>query len=144
MLVKELLESKGSKVITAAEDSTVHQAVATMVENKVGSALVIDDEGNPVGIVTERDILRQVADNYSLIKEMVIRDVMSKDLIIATPDEDVNAVCQIMTDKRLRHIPVIDKGELIGIISIGDVVKASLKDSQFEIHYMRDYIMGKF
>ena len=144
MLVKELLDSKGSKVIKAAEDSSVLQAAVTMVENKVGSVLVIDDENKPGGILTERDILRQVADNFNALKETVIRDVMSKDLIIATPDEDVDAVCQIMTDKRLRHIPVIDKGELIGIISIGDVVKASLKDSQFEIHYMREYIMGKF
>jgi CBS domain-containing protein len=144
MTIKDLLQRKGSKVITARENTTVHEAVKIMVDNLVGSVIVVDDHDHPVGIFTERDVLRQVAKDYKTLNTEPLKNVMTTDLIICTSDEDTDEALKIITEKRLRHLPIMEDKRIIGLVSIGDIVKATLKDTKFEVHYMRDYIMGKF
>jgi len=88
--------------------------------------------------------LRQVADNEGRLREIKVGEVMTRDLIIAIPDDDAEAVLGIMTRHRMRHLPVLEQGRVAGIISIGDIVKAKLSDSAFEVHHLRDYIMGRY
>jgi len=144
MTIRELLRRKGSNVITTQEDSTVYNAIQMMVKNHVGSVVVLNEEAKPAGIFTERDVLRFIADDCDGAKEKKLKDVMTTDLIIAAPDDDTEAILKIITEKRLRHLPVVDSNRIVGLISIGDIVKAKLTDSRFEIRYLRDYIMGKF
>ncbi|MCF7811128.1 CBS domain-containing protein [bacterium] len=144
MTIKELLKRKGSKVITAGENITVHEAVKIMVANLVGSVIVVDDHDHPVGIFTERDVLRQVDKDCKTLNTEILKNVMTTDLIICTSDEDTDVALEIITEKRLRHLPVMEGERIIGLVSIGDIVKTTLKDTKFEIHHMRDYIMGKF
>lgn len=143
MTIRELLAQKGSKVFTADSNSGVIDAVKLMTDNKIGCVLVVNKEGLPAGIFTERDVLRMVAANLNGIANQKLSDVMTKDLIIATPDEDIEVVQNIMTNKHLRHLPVLEGNKIAGMVSIGDIVKVSLKHREFEVHHMRDYIMGK-
>ncbi|MDP8228637.1 MAG: CBS domain-containing protein [Candidatus Electryoneaceae bacterium] len=144
MTVRELLRRKGSKTVSVRGDCTVYQAVKNMADNRVGSVIVVDDQNHPIGIFTERDVLNLVSECFDCIKDTTVAGVMTQELIIVVPDDDIESLLCIMTDKRVRHMPVMDEGELVGMISIGDIVKESLEDSKFEIRYMRDYIMGKY
>jgi len=143
MTIKELLAQKGSEVFTADSNSGVIDAVKLMTENKVGCVLVVDEKGSPTGIFTERDVLRMVAADINGILSQKLADVMTTDLIVVTPDEDIEVAQNIMTDKHLRHLPIMEDKKIVGMVSIGDIVKVSLKHCKFEVHHMRDYIMGK-
>lgn len=143
MKVKDILRTKGSKVITASINDSILGAVRVMVENSVGSVLLLDADGKPFGIFTERDVLRQVAENPEKLDRMQIKDVVYCDPYVCVPDDDLDSVMELMTEKRFRHVPVMEEGKLIGIISIGDIVKALHHSTQFELRHMRDYIMGK-
>ena len=98
--------------------------------------VVVDDTGRPMGIVSERDVVRELAKNENVLNEPVSR-VMTSDVIIARPGDDIKAVSQTMTVKRFRHLPVMDQGELVGIVSIGDVVKAQLEEYEGEIETLQ-------
>ncbi|MBC8466042.1 CBS domain-containing protein [bacterium] len=143
MKISELLKKKGNNVLTTDADLSLRNTIKIMIEARVGSVLVVNEQKQPIGIYTERDFLKQAIECKNL-DEIKVGDVMTTDLIIVTPDEDIDRALSTMTGKRLRHLPVIENKELIGIISIGDIVKAKLKDSQFEAKHMRDYIMGKY
>jgi CBS domain-containing protein len=144
MTIQEILRSKGSRVITTVETTTILAAVKAMVASRVGALLVTDGSGKPVGIFTERDVLRQVAEHIVNVETTLVGQVMNRDVIIGLPDDDVEKVLGIMTEKRVRHIPVMDGGKLVGMISIGDIVKARLSHTDFEAHHLRDYIMGRY
>lgn len=144
MTVRELLERKGSKVIMMQQNSTVREAVQTMVDGKVGSVVIIDAQGQPVGIFTERDLLNHFNEGREGIREKQVSALMTSDLIISTPDKDIEEVMNIMTEKHLRHLPILDDNRVVGMVSIGDIVKANLKRTRFEIQYLRDYISGRF
>lgn len=143
MTIKDILRSKGSRVITGTASATIFQAVNKMVENRVGALVIVDEDNSPVGIFTERDVLRQVDSQCDKLTTILVGDVMTKDLIIGIPDDDVDAILEIMTKHRMRHLPVLDEGKLVGIVSIGDIAKVKLTHTAFEVRHMRDYIMGK-
>ena len=144
MKIADILRKKGSKVITTSDDLTVYEAVHTMVENHIGAVLVVNDKGDMVGIFTERDILRRVAakGENRRIREIPLSDVMTRDVHVGHPDADTECAFITMTEKRIRHLPVMDEGRLLGLISIGDIVKAGLEDSKFESECLRKYITG--
>ncbi len=144
MTIRELLNRKGSKVITMLQDSSVLDAVRTMVEVNVGSVVVVDDKDYPVGIFTERDVMKRFVDNCEGIRSQRLGDTMTADLIICTPERNIEEVMNIMTEKRLRHLPILEDQRVVGMVSIGDIVKANLKKTRFEIQYLQDYISGKF
>jgi len=143
MIIKELLAKKGSDVLTSDGNVTVLEAAKLMNGKRVGSVVVVDENTIPVGILTERDVLKLVAEDITQISNLKLSEVMTTDLIIATPEDDTEAVQNIMTEKHLRHLPVMDDRKIVGLISIGDIVKVTLTHCKFEVHHMRDYIMGK-
>jgi CBS domain-containing protein len=123
MKIQTILSTKGSDVLTIPVDQTIREAIASMVENNIGSLVVIDEGGKPVGIVTERDIIRRASTNETLFSEQ-IREVMSREVVFGSLKDDVESVAHTMTERRFRHLPILDEGKLVGIVSIGDVVKA--------------------
>jgi CBS domain-containing protein len=137
--LSEILDQKGHDVLEIEGDATVFEAVKRMVEANVGS-LLVTNEGEVVGIVTERDYLRRVALEGRTDKETPVREIMSAPLIVVTPQTTVDECMALMTDRRIRHVPVVDEGQVVGIVSIGDMVKFKSKQQSFEIQYLTDYI----
>jgi CBS domain-containing protein len=137
--LSEILDEKGAEVLQIEADSSVFEAVQRMVEANVGSLLVTEG-GEITGIVTERDYLRRVALEGRTDKETAVREIMSSPLIVVTPQTTIDECMAVMTDQRIRHLPVVDGGEVVGLVSIGDVVKFKSKQQSFEIQYLTDYI----
>jgi CBS domain-containing protein len=137
--VSEILDEKGTGVLQIEADASVFEAVKRMVEANVGSLLVTEG-GEITGIVTERDYLRRVALEGRTDKETAVREIMSSPLIVVTPQTPLDECMALMTDRRIRHLPVVDGGEVVGVVSIGDVVKFKSKQQSFEIRYLTDYI----
>lgn len=142
MKVKDILEKKGRQVWTVRADATVHDALGILVQHRVGALLVTDEKGNIAGIVSERDMIRECYQSVKNIETTRVSQVMTKSLIVGTPEDEIDYIMGIMTNNRIRHIPIITKGELQGIISIGDVVKVQLRDSQYENRYLKDYLFS--
>lgn len=144
MKVKDILDVKGSRVINCHEDNTVMEALAIFSANKVGSLLVVDVNENILGILAPRDALIVVLNDYDRVKEIKVSTVMTRNLIVATLDDDLDYIQNIMTENRIRHVPILDKKKVKGIVSIGDVVKAQMKEREVENRYLKDYIEGKY
>jgi CBS domain-containing protein len=138
-VLSEILDEKGNDVLEIEADDSVFEAVRRMVEANVGS-LLVRDGADIAGIVTERDYLRRAALEGRPDKETPVREIMSTPLIVVTPETPVDECMALMTDRRIRHLPVVDGGEVVGVISIGDLVKFKSKQQSFEIKYLTEYI----
>jgi CBS domain-containing protein len=132
MQISNILATKGSTVVTVKPSQTIREAIALLVKHRIGALVVVDDAGKVAGLVSERDFVREAAKNEALFGEPVSA-IMTTDVIVASPGDDIQSVEKTMTVKRFRHLPILDEGELIGIVSIGDVVKAQLDQYQGEI-----------
>lgn len=141
--IAKVLAAKGNEVHTIAPDATVYEAVVRMVEKNVGSLLVLDGD-KIAGIVTERDYLRQIAVKGRTSKTTRVGEIMTTPLVYVGPGQTVEEAMAIMSDRRIRHLPVVDGGRLIGLVSIGDLVKRVASDQKFHIQYLTDYICGKY
>ena len=145
MKVKDILKVKGSKVYTINENSTLMAATAKLFSNRIGSLIVVNDTDEIVGIVAPNDILKAVhegcVENCSLQR---VNQVMTKNLLCASEEDTIDYIQAVMTENRIRHIPILDKTELKGLVSIGDVVNAQIKIHEVENHYLKDYIDGKY
>jgi CBS domain-containing protein len=137
--VSDILGDKGREVLKIEADASVLDAVKRMVEANIGS-LVVTDGGEVAGIVTERDYLRRVAHEGPADEQVAVREIMSSPLIVVNPKTTIDECMALMTDQRIRHVPVVDEGEVVGIVSIGDVVKFKSKQQSFDIQYLTDYI----
>ena len=140
-LVRHLLDVKGHDVISIAPDASVLDAIRRMAERSVGALLVMQRD-ELLGIVTERDYARKVILKGRLSDDTAVRDIMSTDMATTCSEDNVQHCMNLMTDKRIRHLPVIDDGRVTGIISIGDLVKAIIDDQQHEIEQLGQYISG--
>jgi len=138
----EILEEKTGDVLKIDADASVFDAVKQMVDANVG-ALLVTEGGEVTGIVTERDYLRRVTLEGRTDRETAVREIMSSPLIVVTPDTSVDESMALMTDRRIRHVPVVDGGDVVGVISIGDLVKFTSKKQSFEIKYLHDYISAR-
>src|SRR5438876_11481152 len=136
MNIATLLASKGSRVITIEPEQTVREAVGLLAEHDIGALVVVDRASGPVGIVSERDIVRAAASNERVFTEPV-RSLMTKDVVIGIPHDDLASVGHTMTERRIRHLPVMDSGRLVGIISIGDIVKAQRDQYQGDVETLQ-------
>src|SRR5580765_1702677 len=136
--LSEILEEKGGHVLEIDADATVLEAVQQMVAMNVGS-LLVTVEGEVSGIVTERDYLRRVT-LEDRTEQAPVREIMSAPLVVATPETTIDECMALMTDRRIRHVPVVEGGEVVGVVSIGDLVKFKSKRQSFEIQYLTDYI----
>lgn len=144
MKVKDLLGQAKRPPVTITEDKSIHEAMKSLDENKIGSLIVVDAAGNTAGIITERDIFRlalKFKDEFLLMK---VGDHMTRDLLIGLPDDDLDYIAQIITQNRIRHIPILDENKkLCGIVSIGDIVKARLDLAEVHVRYLTEYITGR-
>jgi CBS domain-containing protein len=137
--VSQLLEGKGSTVWTIRPDQTVFEALQLMAEKEVG-ALVVVNGSEVVGILSERDYARKVILKGVSSKETPVRDIMSTKVVYIRPEQRVEECLALMTDKHCRHLPVMDEGKLIGIVSIGDAVKSIIASKEFMIGQLENYI----
>jgi len=137
--VSEILGDKGHDVLRIDADASVLEAVKRMVEANIGSLLVTKG-GEIAGIVTERDYLRRVALEGPTDEAVTVEKIMSSPLVVVTPETAIDECMALMTDRRIRHVPVVDGGEVVGIVSIGDLVKFKSKQQSFEIKYLTEYI----
>ena len=135
----EILDEKGHEVLRIDAGASVLEAVEQMVEANVGSLLVTDG-GDIAGIVTERDYLRRVTLEGRTDHDTAVGEIMTSPLVVVTPETAIDECMAVMTDRRIRHLPVVEGGEVVGIVSIGDVVKFKSKQQSFEIQYLTDYI----
>ncbi len=132
MKISNILASKGVKVITIRPEQTLRDAVALLSQHNIGALVVVNASGAPVGILSERDIVRGLASRDNVLA-LSVDGFMTRDLVTGSPHDDLGSVLRTMTDRRFRHLPIIDDGRLAGIVSIGDVVKARLNEYQGEI-----------
>ncbi|MDX6513389.1 MAG: hypothetical protein QOE36_2893 [Gaiellaceae bacterium] len=140
--IAELLKGKSGDVTRIAGDATVFDAVKAMVDANIGAVLVTDGD-DIIGIFTERDYLRRIAAEEVQARDTLVRDVMSSPVLIVTPATSVDETMALMTDRRIRHAPVVDDGALVAMISIGDLVKFQSQKQSFELQYLTDYIQAR-
>ena len=140
-LVKQLLESKDTGVISIAADASVFDAIKLMADKAIGSLLVMDgDELN--GIVTERDYARKVIIKGRSSQSTEVGEIMTVDVVTASTDQTVSHCMSVMTERRIRHLPVVEDDKVVGMVSIGDLVQAIIADQQEEIEQLEQYISG--
>jgi CBS domain-containing protein len=138
-----LLRDKGSEIWHVSSGAKVYDAIALMAEKKIGALLVMD-EGKLVGILSERDYARKVTLRGKTTKETVVREIMSSPVIHASPKNTVGECMSVMTDHRIRHIPVVEEGTVVGVLSIGDIVKWIITAQQETITQLHGYITGRY
>jgi CBS domain-containing protein len=140
MLVSQILKDKGDTVFTASPHETVAAMAALLHSRKVGAVVIVDVAGKVVGILSERDIVRVVAEKGAAGLDQPISSCMSSKVIFAGPSETVSTLLERMTDRRIRHLPVVKDGRLMGIISIGDLVKSKIAETEAEAENLKAYI----
>lgn len=140
MKLKEVLESKGGKPVTVPTTATVADAIRAMSDHRVGSVMVPYADGSPAGIFTERDVLHLCAGGRTDFANMSIRPCMVCDITTGQLSDTVSETLVTMTAKRFRHMPVVENGKLVGVVSIGDLVKAKLEETAQEAQALREYI----
>lgn len=139
--IKQVLAKKGSEVFSTSPSVSVIEAVKVMAEKKVGALLVLED-GKLKGIISEQDYTRKVILTCLDADKMLVQDIMTRQIVVTRPEQSIQEVMAIMTDKRIRHLPVMVDGELVGLVSIGDLVKAVISEQQFMIAQLVQYIQG--
>lgn len=139
--VGDILRIKGNDVWSTTPDATVYEALQTMAEKNVG-ALVVLDANTVVGIMSERDYARKVILHGKSSREIRVREIMTSEVYYVRPDQDIQDCMAQMTEKRVRHLPALENDQLVGIISIGDVVKALIAEHESTIKHLEDYITG--
>jgi CBS domain-containing protein len=144
MKAKDILAAKGNRVVTIEKDTKVIDAMLIFSANRVGSLLIVDRNNNILGIIGARDVLMAVVNHPDTIKTITVDTIMTTNLIIGTEDDHVDYILAVMTENRIRHIPIMNGKELKGMVSIGDVVKALLKEKDVENRYLKDYIADKY
>lgn len=138
---QDILNTKGHDVYSVTPETTVYDAIRTMADKEIGSLLVMDGE-HLVGIVTERDYARKVVLEGLASRDVPVRDIMTTRVLCASPDRTIEECMALMSDKRARHLPVLDHKKVVGVISIGDLVKAIIHEQQFLIDQLQHYIAG--
>ncbi|MFO7684285.1 MAG: CBS domain-containing protein [Chloroflexota bacterium] len=141
MKVRSILATKGMNVITVAPHIPIRDAVKLLTTHNIGALVVVDEANKPIGILSERDIIRAAAENEALFT-LLVSDLMTQQLITGTPGDDTFSVAHTMTEKHFRHLPILEEGKLIGIVSIGDIMKAERDRYRGEIDTLETQIMA--
>lgn len=139
-----ILKGKGNRVCTVSPTTTVAECIQTMNKENIGAVLIVENDGQLVGMFTERDILRKLFTKNIDIEATPVSHVMTKQLVYAKPTSTVEEAMATFTEKRFRHLPVMENDKLIGVISIGDITKWMIQKQQDEIKYLSDYISGNY
>ena len=142
MYVADILNAKGSEVIATGPTETVAVTARLLNDRRIGAVLVRDGEDNVIGVISERDIIRGIAVNGADALDMEVRELMTSEVISCKPTDTISEVMRVMTTRRFRHLPVMEDGALKGMISIGDVVKYRLEETETEARALRDYVIA--
>jgi CBS domain-containing protein len=143
MLVSNLLEGKGTMVVTVTKDATVGDVVADLAHHKVGALVVSPDGVQIQGIVSERDIVKRLNVLHTELLDEPVSSIMSTDVRVCSPDDDVESIMTLMTQQRFRHVPVVEGRRLVGIVSIGDVVKSRIEELEKDRNELMEYISAR-
>jgi CBS domain-containing protein len=141
MKVKDLLRHSNKEVITIAPGATIAEAMSRLISHQISCLPVVDEESNVVGIISDRDIFHEAFNNHHNYRDALVGERMTTDVIIGVPDDQISYIAGIMTNNRIRHVPIVEEGKLIGLVSTGDVVKTQMDNLQTENRYLRQYIM---
>ena len=141
-LVKHLLDAKGGNLLSISPDASVFEAIKLMADESIGSLVILDEGGNLIGIVTERDYARKVIVMDRSSKDTPVREIMTTDVLTTTGEHTVNSCMELMTKKKIRHLPVVENGRVTAMVSIGDLVQAIIADQKEEIEHLEHYISG--
>lgn len=144
MLISEILNEKGNKVYTISPEETVYNAISMLTDKKIGALVVVNGENDVVGMISERDYTTKVILKGRHSRDTKVKDVMTAGVQFVTPEQTVEECMALMTQKRYRHFPVLNDRHLVGIVSIGDLVKAIISTQQIEIDYLLNYITRKY
>ncbi len=144
MKVSDVLAIKGRRVVSIPMGTTVLESMSIFSTNRIGSLLVVDKDENIQGIVCARDVLMATLKHVEDIRTVVVEEIMTTDLIVATENDDIDYIQAIMTEKRIRHLPILEGKKIIGLISMGDVVSAQVQKKEVELRYFKDYIADKY
>ena len=140
MFVADILKRKGSTITTVSPDQPIAEALALMAQHRIGAVLAVDGGGSIAGILSERDLVRAMNKNGKAVFDRTVGDLMTSPVVTCTPKDPVGAIEGMMTAQRFRHVPVIEDGKLVGIVSIGDVVKTRIEEAEAEVDALRRYI----
>ena len=140
MNVETILKTKGREVVAVKPGESVASAAETLHRRRIGAALVLDEDGAVAGVISERDIVRGLATHGGVVLGMKVAELMTSDVQTCEPGDAVDLIMAIMTERRVRHLPVLRNGKLVGVISIGDVVKHRLAEIENEAQSLREYI----
>ena len=144
MHVSTILKQKGSDVVTTEAERTIAETAKLLDRHRIGAVLVLGADGSVAGVLSERDIVRAVSRHGEGALAMAVRDLMTREVVVCEPRDTVQDVMALMTHRRIRHVPVVEQGRLVGIVSIGDVVKGRLGDVEMEAESLRAYVQGAF
>ena len=141
MTVKAIMSRKGSNVVTIEPSATLKSAVATLAEHRIGAVIITGADRQVAGILSERDIVRALAQRGAAALEETVGQIMTRKVVTCTESDTVGNIMELMTGGKFRHLPVVERSRLVGIISIGDVVKYRLEEMEQESKALRDYIL---
>ena len=141
-LVKHLLDTKGRNLLSISPDASVFEAIKMMADESIGSLVVLGEDGKLIGIVTERDYARKVIVKGRSSNDTRVRDIMTTDVLTTSAEHTVNSCMEMMTNKKIRHLPVVEGDRAVAMVSIGDLVKVIIADQQEEIEHLEHYISG--
>jgi len=142
-VVRDLLRAKTNSIWSVAPDATVYDALRLMADKDVGALVVFDANARLTGIISERDYARKVVLKGKTSRETAVREIMTEKVVCVRPEQPIEECMALMTNKRIRHLPVLEDDRLIGVISIGDVIKSVIADQQFMIEQLEHYITGQ-
>lgn len=142
MFVQQILKSKGGDIVSIGPSAGIADVAALMGKKRIGAVVVLDGDERIAGIVSERDITRGLAEHGAALLEMSADRIMTRTVVTCSPDDGIDGLMRKMTTGRFRHLPVVDQGKMVGIVSIGDIVKHRLEELEAESSLLQDYIAG--
>ena len=142
MKVKDIARIKGREVFIGKSNTPLSKAINRLVEHQIGAVPVCDNKGKLIGILSERDILKWINKGNVDPERTQVKDIMTRDVIIGDPEDDIENICQVMTSKGIRHLPVMSGGTVVGMLSMRDIIEVQLTECSMQVHYLHDYIAG--
>jgi len=144
MLVKEILNSKQKKVVTATAETSIKTAMKLLLTNRISSLPVVDGSQQLVGIISDKDIFKKIYESPVDYRVFNVGQLMTVDVIVGIPEDELSYIAGLMTNNRIRHIPIVDKKQLIGIVSVGDIVKTQMEHIEIENRYLKQYLASSY
>ena len=144
MIVEDVLKSKRGKVITTEPTASIPEVMDVLITNKISCLPVVDADDNLIGIVSDKDIFMAIHRDNENFVSLTVNDLMTTNLVIGLSDDDLNYIAGVMTNNRIRHVPIVEKNKIVGLLSVGDIVKAQMKVMEIENRYLKQYIEGNY